>query len=135
MSALPPSQMAALRETFANPAASGARASLEALCVQWDAVHALGAQVAVMADIAPEKSHEIVAGFRGQLMTANDWQCDMATRGVEDIEVLLRLGLTALATVTARGQDPGAPALALWREFHHAREAVLATLRPHAEAA
>ena len=139
MSALPPSQMAALRETFASPAAghaeSGMYAPIDTLCTQWDAVHALAAQVAVMADISPERSDDIVAGFRPLLSGANDWQCNVAARGIEDIEALLRLGLTALATVTTRGQDPGAPALALWREFHHARETVLAVLQPHARAA
>jgi hypothetical protein len=37
-----------------------------------------------------------------------------------------------LATLTARGQDTSAPALALWREFHAARASVLAALQPAA---
>ena len=35
-------------------------------------------------------------------------------------------GVTALLAVSARGQDPTAAALALWREYHHARAALLA---------
>jgi hypothetical protein len=135
MSALPPSQISAMRETLGHDAGETAHVPLQAVNAKWEAIHALGAQIAVMADIAPEKSDDILAAFPALLDGANAWQYDIAARGVEDAEVLLRLGLTALATVTARGQDPSAPALALWREFHHAREFVLSTLQPHAEAA
>lgn len=124
-----------MRETLDHDAAQSAHPSRDAVNAKWVAIHALGAQIAVMADIAPEKSDDILAAFPALLDGANAWQYGIAASGVEDAEVLLRLGLTALATVTARGQDPSVPALALWREFHHARETVLSTLQPHAEAA
>ena len=135
MSALPPSQMAALRETFSDEAAASPDRSQPALCAQWEAIHVLGAQIAVMADISPEESDDILAAFPALIADANEWQYEIAARGVEDMDALLGLGLAALSTVTARGQDPIAPALALWREFHHASAVVLATLQPHAEAA
>jgi putative intracellular protease/amidase len=49
-------------------------------------------------------------------------------QGLADIDAMLVPGLSALATLTARGQDATTPALALWREFHAARGSVLAAL-------
>ena len=37
----------------------------------------------------------------------------------------MRAGVQALLAVSARGQDPTAAALSLWREYHHARAALL----------
>ena len=45
---------------------------------------------------------------------------------------MLQPGLFALRAIAARGQDTTAPALALWREFHALRSALLA-LAPPAE--
>jgi len=38
----------------------------------------------------------------------------------------MKPGVQALLAVSARGQDPTAAALTLWREYHHARAALLA---------
>ena len=130
MSALPPSQMAAMRETAA--AAFDPNAALEN---RWAAIHAQAQQVAELAAISVEKPGGALATFADLLAQANAWQRDIAARGIEDVEAMMGLGLTALTTVTARGQDASAPALALWREFYRAREAALAALRPHVEAA
>jgi len=61
---------------------------------------------------------------------ASEWQRQMASQGIEDIDAMMRPGLTAIATITQRGADVQAPAMTLWREFHHAREAVLALVQP-----
>lgn len=66
---------------------------------------------------------------------ATPWQRDLAKRGIEDIVALLRPGMQALTTLVERGTATEAPALALWREFHEASEAVLSVLAPHSEAA
>jgi hypothetical protein len=41
---------------------------------------------------------------------------------------MLDSGLSALGTLIRRGQDPAAPALVLWREFHAARTAMVSVL-------
>lgn len=131
MSALPPSQMAAMRET----ASAEAFDPIDALLIRWDAVHTQAARIAELAQISAEPVNAHSAAFPVLLAEANSWQQDIARRGIEDIDAMMRVGVSALANVTARGQDASVPALALWREFHHAREAVLMALLPHAEAA
>lgn len=130
MSALPPSQMVAMRTAAAQ--------SIEPLAMiqaRWDAIHAGAAQVAGLAALSAEPGQPHHAAFPQMLAEASDAQRAVAARGIEDIEAMLRIGIVALTTVTRRGQDASAPALALWREFHHAREAVLMALLPFAKAA
>lgn len=113
-------------------AASETLAPIAMLEARWEAIHAAAAEVARLAAISEEPQH---APLEQMLAVADEAQRSVAARGVEDIEAMMRIGLVALTAVTARGQDASAPALALWREFHHAREAVLTTLEPYAEAA
>jgi hypothetical protein len=101
----------------------------EALAAQWEGLHARAAGLAALAGIAPEAAPSPMASLAE---TARDWQLTLAAQGLEDIEAMLGAGLAALATLTARGQDTAAPALALWREFHAARASVLAALQPAA---
>jgi hypothetical protein len=98
-----------------------------ALAAQWEALHARAAELGAMARIAPEAAPEPLAPL---IENARDWQRNLAAQGLADIEAMLAPGLAALATLTARGQDTSAPALALWREFHAARASVLAALAP-----
>lgn len=101
---------------------------------KWAALHASAEQVARLGELSNERAETDVDVFAQLLVTANDWQRDVAWQGVEDIEALMRAGLAALGTVAARGQDASVPARALWREFHYAREAVLCLLQPICEA-
>lgn len=130
MSALPPSQMAAMR----TAAAQGIE-PLVMLEARWGAVHAGAAEVAALAGLSPEPAAPHLAALARMLADAGQEQREVAARGIEDIEAMMRIGLVALAGVAARGKDASAPALALWREFHHAREAVLVALLPYADAA
>ncbi|WP_296717632.1 hypothetical protein [Erythrobacter sp.] len=97
-----------------------------ALVQQWEALHLQAAQLAALAQIASENELTAFARLAEQ---ARGWQLQLAAQGLEDIAAMLRPGLAALATLTARGQDAAAPALALWREFHAARASVLASLQ------
>mgnify|MGYP001554196967 CR=1 FL=1 len=125
MSALPPSQMRAMRETIDQ-----AREPVGSLEQRWEDLHATANQLAQVADLAPEGFDEDLAGFPAMIGEATEWQREMAWQGIEDIDAMMRPGLTALATITARGQDASVPAQALWREFHHARGAVMALVQP-----
>lgn len=130
MSALPPKEMRELRETAAH-----ASKPLGSLAQRWEDLHASSAQLAKIAALSPEEFAGDIAAFPTLLGRANDWQRDMAWQGIEDIDAMMRPGLSALGTITARGQDASAPALALWREFHYARQAVLGLIQPHGETA
>ena len=101
---------------------------------KWASLHASAEQVAQLGELSNEHGETDGDAFAQLLVTANDWQRDMAWQGVEDIEALMHAGLAALGTVSARGQDASVPARALWREFHHAREALLCLLQPFSEA-
>jgi hypothetical protein len=96
-----------------------------ALTAQWEGLHARAAGLAPLAGIAPEPAP---APFAPLAETAHEWQLALAAQGLADIEAMLGAGLAALATLTARGQDTAAPAMALWREFYAARASVLAAL-------
>lgn len=118
MASLPPEPI------LSAPPAAPAAATLAA---QWQALHVRAAELAALARIAPEAAPTPLAPL---IENARDWQRNLAAQGLADIAAMLTPGLAALATLTARGQDTAAPALALWREFHAARSGVLAALAP-----
>lgn len=107
--------------------ATAAPATNAALSAQWDSLHARAAELCALAGIAPEGTPEPLAPLLGP---TREWQRNLAAQGLGDIAAMLDAGLAALATLSARGQEPHAPALALWREFHAARASVLAALQP-----
>ena len=128
MSALPPKPMRAMREA---PAAGYPAAHADALAARWDTLHAQAEQLAHLAMISPEQAPAARMALVSMLGEAEEWQRELVQRAIEDIDAMMSQGLTALATVTERGQDASVPALALWREFHQAREAVVAVARPY----
>nr|WP_298931906.1 hypothetical protein [uncultured Erythrobacter sp.] len=120
MSALPPEQMREMRKTAqqaARPAAS--------LADRWEALHEQAAELAALAQLAPEQSATKSNELAAHLHHAQDWQRELAWQGIEDIGAMMQPGLAALKVITSRGMDANAPALALWREFYSAREGVL----------
>ncbi|MBI1404016.1 MAG: hypothetical protein GC147_12490 [Porphyrobacter sp.] len=127
MASLPPEPILPASDPASAPAALPG-----SLVAQWEALHRQAAGLALLARIAPEDAAALP--FAGMVAEAGQWQRTLAAQGLEDIAAMLRPGLAALATLTARGQDTAAPALALWREFHAARAAVMAALQPtHAD--
>jgi putative intracellular protease/amidase len=102
-----------------------------ALVAQWEALHASAASLGKLAQIAAEST---APPFDRLVETAPPWQLTLAAQGMDDIAAMLAPGLAALGTLTARGQETAAPALALWREFHAARAGVLAALHAPATA-
>lgn len=122
MAAKPPIPFIAANESAAQP--------LETLGHLWTTVHEKAGQIAQMADLAPEPLISVTSRLDQALVGSGSHAYDLAQRGLEDVDMLVTMGLTALGEVEARGQDANAPALALWREFYHAREAVLTVLEP-----
>lgn len=108
--------------------ADAAKEPLGSLARRWEDLHEQAAGLAALAGLAPEATGSAVIGFSARLGEASEWQRELAWQGIEDIDAMMRPGLAALETLTARGQEAAAPALALWREFHAARDAVLAVV-------
>lgn len=104
----------------------------QALHRRWAALHEKSAEIAQIADLAPEALEHQVSRFNDALSSNSSHLLDTAGQGLEDMELLVDMGLAALKEVEARGQAAHAPALALWREFYHAREAVLSVMEPTA---
>ena len=98
------------------------------LCAAWDRLEGQAGQLALLARIAPEPQRDATA-IAPLLAAAHPWQCQLAQQAMADIAAMLGSGLAALATLSRREQDAAAPALALWREFHAARGALIGMLR------
>lgn len=110
------------------PALRQGATAVDAIAQAWADLHGKTQALAQLARIAPE-SDEAQSALAPLLTTALPWQRSLALQGLEDAQVMLHSGLTALATLSARGQDTAAPAMALWQEVHSARAAVLAVLQ------
>ena len=105
------------------------------LATRWDELQRQAAELAALAQLGPESGTAKGADFAAALSNAHEWQRELAWQGVEDIDAMMKPGLTALKVITSRGMDASAPAQALWREFHTAREAVLGLVSPSESAA
>lgn len=103
--------------------------SLGALADRWNALHHTADAIAELAGLSPERAGGAQSGFAAKLGDASAWQHEAARQGIDDIDAMMRPGLAALGTLAARGKDTSVPAQTLWREFHHAREAVLALVQ------
>jgi len=109
---------------------------IQTLNQRWTALHTKAGQIAAMADLAPEPLDTVNTRFNDALAQSGilfgNYTHSAALRGIEDMEILVKMGLKALKEVESRGQDAGVPALALWREVYHAREAILTVMEPAA---
>jgi len=126
MATLPP-------ETILPPAASR-EAETEALLGALAALQGEAARLALLARLAAEPD-ESATRFAPLIAAARPGQRQLLAQAIADCRAMLAAGLAALETLLARGQDPCAPALALWRELHAARAAMLALLGAPAPAA
>lgn len=106
-----------------------------AIGAQWAALQDAAGAVAELAGLAAEKPTPQVRDFPALIAEASGWRRDLAVTGIADLAAMMAPGVKALLAVSARGQDPTAAALALWREFHHARAALLALATDPASAA
>lgn len=97
-----------------------------AMSLKWSALHDAAATVAVLAGMPGEEPQPDVRHFPTLIRDAESWRREAAEQGIEDLSAILEAGLSALLAVHAQGANPTAPALALWREFHAARDALLA---------
>ncbi|MEP3052013.1 MAG: hypothetical protein ABJP48_04640 [Erythrobacter sp.] len=124
MSALHPDQMLEMREIAAEQTLTKTP-----LARKWASLHEQSAQLTEMAGLATERFTEELAQFPDRVSQTGEWTQDLAQRGLDDMDAMMQPGITALHTISARGQDVTAPALALWCEFHRARAAILQLTR------
>ena len=92
---------------------------------RWRVLHEAGQEIGAMAALAKEPIGGSLASFPQRIAQRGGPYLTLANEGIEDLDAILQPGLTALRTIRARGQDTTAPALALWREFHALRSALL----------
>jgi len=121
MATLPP-------EPILSPAPAPDPAAPEVLAEALVALHGQAAALALLARLAPEPVE--IGGELGTVIArAAPWQRKLVAQTASDCAAMLDSGLTALGTLTRRGQDTAAPALVLWREFHAARAAMVSVLQ------
>lgn len=125
MATLPPEPI--LPPGPAGPAILAADAAPEVLAEALVALHGKAASLALLARLAPEPV-EIGGELGAAIARAYPWQRALVAQTLGDCAAMLDTGLAALGTLLRRGQDPAAPALVLWREFHAAREAIAGVL-------
>lgn len=102
--------------------------AMGSLAQRWEDLNATATQLAKAADLAPERPDARITRFPSMLEGAAEWQRELAWQGLEDIDAMMQPGLTALNVLAERGNDATAPALALWREFYSARDAVVSVI-------
>ena len=95
------------------------------LAERWEALHDQANELTRLAQLSPEPFAGVLAAFPAVMKSASEWRRNLADQGLDDIEAMMRPGLSALATLQERGAATNAPALALWREFYTARGAVM----------
>lgn len=125
MNALPPSF-----PPSGAPPRAGVGTATSAASMKWAALQDAAAVVATLAGLEPERPSSEIRNFPAVIRDAGDWRRETAEKGIDDLAAIMEPGIAALLAVNARGADAGAPAMALWREFHAARAALLALAPP-----
>ena len=100
--------------------------------MRWAALADAAKVVATLAGVEPERTSPELRNFAALIRDAEPWRRERAENGVADLAAIMEPGIAALLAVTARGADPKAAALSLWREFGAARSAILTLLPPAA---
>jgi hypothetical protein len=125
MNAIPPSIIPAV------PTGQGfGHAPASPWSLRWAALQDAANVVASLAGLEPEHAAGRVRNFPALIRDAAPWRRELADRGIEDMAAMMEPGIAALLGINARGADPRPAAIALWREFTEARDAVLALLPP-----
>ena len=109
---------------------SRATANASSTSMRWAALSEAGQVVAMLAGLEAERPNKDVRNFPALIRDAEKWRRDLADHGCADLAAVMEPGISALLAINARGADCRPAALALWREFVKARDAMLALLPP-----
>ena len=121
-----PSISASPRES----ASAFAKGAASATSMKWSALHDAAGVVAHLAGLQDERPGSDIRNFPAVIRDCDPWRREAAEKGIDDLAAIMEPGIAALLEVNARGAETQAPALALWREFHAARAALLALAPP-----
>lgn len=121
-----------MRETAALLRPSEPASADAALALQWRSLHEQATRVARTAQLSVEPYAGKIASLPLHLTDAAPWRRALMMQGIEDMVAMMQTGLAALTIIERRGGAGHAPALALWREFHEMRDAVLRQVIPDA---
>jgi hypothetical protein len=100
------------------------------MSMKWSALHDAAMVVAQLAGLAPEPRKPEVRNFPAMMRDTGGWRFELSRQGVDDLAAIMEPGLAALLAAHGRGAAVQPAALALWQEFHAAREALLGLVPP-----
>ena len=106
------------------------QAASSAMSMKWSALHDAAAVVAQLAGLAPEIRRPEIRNFPAMMRDTGGWRLELAREGVDDLAAIMEPGLSALLAAHSRGAAAQPAAMALWQEFHAAREALLGLVPP-----
>ncbi|WAT17118.1 hypothetical protein OZN62_09235 [Aurantiacibacter sp. MUD11] len=118
-----------------NFGSASARQTLGAstMSMRWAALAEAGQVVAMLAGLEPEQPSKEFRNFPALMRDAEKWRRDLVDTGCAELAAVMEPGIAALLAVNARGADCKPAALALWREYTAARQAMLELLPPSGE--
>jgi hypothetical protein len=120
-------------KTSAVPVAGRAQFGLAAantVGMKWSALHDAARIVAAHAGVQFDPLTTEIRSFPAMVRTLETSRSELVEQGIEDLNTIMERGLSALLAVHARGVSTAYAALALWREFLVARDALLGFLPP-----
>lgn len=109
---------------------SRSTANASSTSMRWAALGEAGQVVAMLAGLEAERPSKDIRNFPALIRDAETWRRDLADHGCADLAAVMEPGISALLAINARGADCKPAALALWREFVTARDAMLSLLPP-----
>ena len=93
---------------------------------QWSAVNQAGEVAAQLAQLGVEELDARICDLPVRAQRLDKQRRALVFDAVGDLAALMQPGLRALSALTEQGRDTTAAALRLWREYYHARAAILA---------
>jgi len=116
-----------------NPLGRAGRAqfgtgSASALGMKWSALHDAAGAVAAIAGVDAPSQTPDQRNFPAAIRDCGGWRRELAEQGIADLSAIMEPGLSALLSAIARGANPRAAAHALYRDFVHSRDGLVALI-------
>ena len=100
------------------------------LALKWAALHDAAGAIALLAGAEPPGANDAARNLPSLFHGLSGWRRQSVERGLDDLVAMMEPGLGALLAINERGDDTTAPARVLLREFHLARQALMALAPP-----
>ncbi len=102
----------------------------DTIALKWAALHETAGVVRQIAGNEQENKSADSSWLAMDLRQTDGWKRRLIEQGLDDLTVIMELGLSALLGVQAQGADPDHAAKALWEEFQNVRNGLLALMLP-----